>query len=59
MAEPFFKTLKRESAEGGSYGARGEAKRDIFKYIELYYNRARMHSTVGYMSPVEYERQYA
>lgn len=32
---------------------------DIFKYIELYYNRVRMHSTLDYMPPVEYERQYA
>ena len=59
VAESFFKTLKRESAEERSHGTRGEAKRDIFKRIELYYNRVRMHSTLGYMSPVEYERQYA
>lgn len=59
MAESFFKTLKGELAEGRSYGTRDEAKQGIFKYIELYYNRVRMHSTLGYMSPVEYERQYA
>ena len=59
MAEPFFKTLKRELAEGRSHGTRGEAKRDIFKRIEPYYNGVRMHSTLGYMSPAEYERQYA
>ena len=59
VAESFFETLKRELAEGRSYGTRDEAKQDIFKYIELYYNRVRMHSTLGYMSPVEYERQYA
>ena len=59
MTESFFKTLKRELAEGRSYGTRDEAKQDIFKYIELYYNRVRMHSTLGYMSPMEYERQYA
>ena len=35
------------------------ARQDIFKYIELYYNRVRMHSTLDYMPPVEYERQYA
>ena len=58
-AEPFFETPKGESVEGRSHGTRDEAKRGIFKYIELYYNRARMHSTLGYMSPVEYERQYA
>lgn len=59
VAESFFKTLKRELAEERSYGTRDEAKQDGFKYIELYYNRVRMHSTLGYMSPVEYERQYA
>ena len=59
VAESFFKTLKRELVKERSYGTRDEAKQDIFKYIELYDNRARMHSTLGYMSPVEYERQFA
>ena len=59
MAESFSKTLKRELAEEGSYGTRDEAEQDVFKYIELYCNRARMHTTLGYMSPVEYEPQYA
>ena len=59
VAESFLKTLKRESAEGRSYGARDEAKQDIFKYIELYCNRVRMHPALDCMSPVEYERQYA
>ena len=59
VAESFFKTLKRELVEGRGYGTRDEAKQGIFKYIELYYNRVRMHSTPDYMSPVEYERQYA
>ena len=59
VAESFFKTLKRESADERSYGTRDEAKQDIFKYIELYCNRARMHPALDCMSPVEYERQYA
>ena len=59
VAESSFRTLKRELAEERSHGTRGEAKRDIFKRIEPYYDRVRMHSTLGYMSPVEYERQYA
>ena len=59
VAESFFKTLKRELVEERSYGTRDEARQDIFKYIGLYYNRVRMHSTLDYMSPVEYERQYA
>ena len=59
VAESFFKTLKRGLVKERSYRTRDEAKQDIFKYIELYCNRVRMHSTLGYMSPVEYERQYA
>ena len=59
VAESFSKTLKRELVEGRSYGTRGEAKQDIFKHIEFYCNRVRMHSTLDYMSPAEYERQYA
>ena len=59
VAESFFKTLKRESPEERSYGTRDEAKRDIFKCIELYCNRVRMHPALDCMSPVEYERQYA
>ena len=59
VAESFFKTLKRELVKERSYRTRDEAKQDIFKYIELYYNRVRMHSTLGYMSPVEYERRHA
>lgn len=59
VAESFFKTLKRELVEERSCGTRDEAEQDVFKYIELYYNRVRMHSTLDYMPPVEYERQYA
>lgn len=59
VAESFFKTLKGESAEERSYGTRDEAKQDIFKHIELYCDRVRMHPALDYMSPVEYERQYA
>lgn len=59
VAESFFETLKRESMEGRSYGTGDEAKRGIFKYIEPYYDRVRMHSSLVCMSPAEYERQYA
>ena len=59
VAESFFKTLKGELVEERGYGTRDEAEQDIFKYIELYCNRVRMHSTLDYMPPVEYERQYA
>lgn len=59
VAEPFFETLKRESMEGRSYGTGDEAKRDIFKHMEPYCNRARMHSALDCMPPAEHERQYA
>ena len=55
VAESFFKTLKRELVKERSYRTRDEAKRDIFKYIEPYCNRARMHFALDCMSPVEYE----
>ncbi|WP_367317014.1 IS3 family transposase [Senegalimassilia anaerobia] len=44
LAESFFKTLKRELANGKDCKTREEAKRDVFKYIEPCYNRQRMHS---------------
>ena len=58
VAESFFKTPKGELAEERRYGTRDEARQDIFKYIEFYCNRARMHSTLGYTSPVEYELEW-
>ena len=59
VAESFFETLKRELAEERSHGTRDGAKRGIFKHIEPYRNRARMHSALGCMPPVEHERQHA
>lgn len=59
VAESFFKTLKRELVKDRGCKTREEAKQDIFKYIELYYNAVRMHSTLGYVSLVEYERRCA
>lgn len=57
VAESFFKTLKRELVKGRSYENQKEAKQEIFKYIELYYNTKRMHSSLGYKSPVELRSQ--
>ncbi len=57
--ESFFKTLKRELVKGRNYENQEEARQEIFKYIELYYNTKRMHSSLGYRSPVEYERMNA
>ena len=59
LAEPFFKTLKRKLVNGKGYKTREEAKRDVFKYIELYYNTRRMHSSIGYNAPCDLERDVA
>ena len=54
-AESFFKSLKSELIGSTIYGTRQEAMHAIFEYIEVFYNRIRLHSTLGYCSPVEYE----
>jgi len=56
--ESFFKTLKTELTYWQRYKTREEAKKSIFEYIESYYNRKRMHSSIGYMSPVEFENSF-
>lgn len=58
VVESFFATLKTEllSAEP-VYRTRQEARTAIFEYVEGFYNRTRRHSTLGYLSPVEFERQ--
>ncbi len=57
--ESFFGTLKRELVCHRHYATRDEAKQDIFEYIEVFYNRTRRHSTLGYDSPAEYEARAA
>ena len=54
-AESLFKTLKRELVNGKGCKTREEAKQDVFKCIELYYNRQRMHSSIGYNAPCDLE----
>ena len=57
VAESFFHTLKVELIHRNKFKTRDDAKRRIFEYVEMYYNRKRAHSTLGYLSPFEYERQ--
>lgn len=57
VAESFFHTFKVELIHRIKFKTRDEAKRKIFEYVEMYYNRKRAHSTLGYLSPMEYERQ--
>ncbi len=54
-AESFFGTLKREHANKRSWATRADARRDLIRWIEGWYNQRRLHSTIGYNSPVEYE----
>ena len=53
--ESFFGTLKQELVHRETYATREEARRSLFEYIEVFYNRRRLHSTLGYLSPVPYE----
>lgn len=57
VAESFFHTLKVELIHRNKFRTREEAKASIFEYIEMYYNTKRAHSTLGYLSPFEYEKQ--
>lgn len=53
--ESFFATLKAECVRS-QFGTRAQARTAIFEYIESWYNRQRLHSTLGYLSPVEFEQ---
>lgn len=58
-AESFFHTLKTELVHHKKYATREDAKRDIFTYIEGYYNRQRIHSALGYITPEQMELKAA
>lgn len=57
VSESFFGTLKTELIHHNNYITRAQARRDIFEYIEVFYNRFRMHSTLNYKSPEKYENE--
>ena len=56
--ESFFASLKKELVHDEDYATREEATRSIFEYIEVFYNRVRRHSSLGYVAPAEYERAH-
>ena len=58
ITETFFHTLKTELIYHTNYETRKEAELSIFEYIELFYNRQRLHSSLNYVSPVDYEKNY-
>ena len=53
--ESFFASLKSELVHGRRFRTREEARRAIFDYIEVFYNRKRLHSSLGYLTPVQFE----
>lgn len=55
VVESFFHTIKTEMIHWERFQTREEAKRKIFEWIEVFYNRNRLHSALGYMTPVQYE----
>ncbi len=55
--ESFFSSLKTERTGNKTYRTRDQAKADVFDYIERFYNSKRRHSTIGYLSPMEFERR--
>jgi putative transposase len=56
VMERFFGSLKSECTEGANYLTREAAKADIIDYIEMFYNSERLHSTLGYVSPLHFEQ---
>ena len=57
VAESFFATLKKELIGGDIYRTRADARAAIFEFIEVFYNRGRLHSTLGNLTPAEYEER--
>ena len=57
QAESFFSRFKAELVENGVFESVTDAKSEVFSYIEGYYNRIRLHSGIGYRSPLEFEKQ--
>jgi len=57
VQESFFHTLKTELCDHEHYRTRAQARASVFEFIEVFYNRQRLHSTLGYLSPMEFEEQ--
>ena len=55
VAESFFATLKKELIHRRTWPAKAELRTEVFDYIEVFYNRQRRHSTLGQLSPADYE----
>jgi len=57
VAESWFATLKLELIDRQSWATRAQVRRAVFEFVEVFYNRRRLHSSLNYLSPAEYERQ--
>ena len=58
VMESFFSRLKVELIYAEQYQTIDEVRSGVFEYIEMFYNRKRRHSAIGYMSPIDFEQQY-
>ncbi len=58
MAESFWSTLKTEFYDRRKWVTRNEARREVARWIEIFCNRQRRHSSIGYQSPVDFENAY-
>jgi putative transposase len=58
VMERFFGSLKSERTDGNVYVTREAAKADVIDYIEMFYNSRRLHSTLGYNSPMQFENEF-
>jgi putative transposase len=59
VAESFCGSFKRELVHRWRFATRAQARSEIFEWIEVFYNRQRRHSTLGHLSPAEFEGDYA
>lgn len=58
VAESFFKTMKTELIYHVAFKTKDQAKLAVFEYIEIWYNRQRRHSAIGYLAPCQYEKLF-
>ncbi len=59
VVESFFHTLKTEYTDAKRYSTREEARMDVIDYIEMFYNSYRLHSSLGYANPNDFEKHKA
>jgi len=58
VAESFFATLKNELIHGRSWPSKAELRTEVFEYIDVFFNRRRWHSTLGFLSPAQFENKH-